>query len=88
MSYADIVPDTEAQQILAGIARIEERQERLTTAVNDLGAKVQWVIDNVSGIFQMFASPQMMAMLPNMMTGAMSAVQVPQNGDTDVHPAE
>jgi hypothetical protein len=88
MGVPDLVPDTEARQILAGIERLEERLGKLTEAFNATGANVEWIVQNVQGIFQMFASPQMMSMLPAMMGGAMQAAQVPQDGDGHAGRAE
>jgi hypothetical protein len=39
-------------------------------AINNLGANVQWIVDNVQGIFQMFNSPQFMSMMPGMLGAA------------------
>jgi hypothetical protein len=73
MSYAETPVKTEIQQLLEQQAELIARQDRLVEAVNSTGEKVQWVIDRAQGIFEMFASPQMMAMLPSMMNGAMGA---------------
>lgn len=69
MSAPEIPVQTEAAQILQSQQALQERVEQLITAVNGLGANVQWIIDNVQGIFQMFSSPQFMAQLPKMMGG-------------------
>lgn len=69
MSAPEIPVQTEAAQILESQQALQERVEQLITAVNGLGANVQWIIDNVQGIFQMFSSPQFMAQLPKMMGG-------------------
>lgn len=74
MSFTDVVPGTETERLLAAQEVQGEKIDRLTDAVNGLGKNVEWIIENVQGIFQMFGSPQMMAMLPAMMNGAMGAV--------------
>ena len=66
MSLPDYPVDTEAQQILAEIRAQRESIEKLTEAINGLGSNVQWAIDNVKGIFEMFSNPQFMNMLPSM----------------------
>jgi hypothetical protein len=81
VSYADIVPGTETQQLLAAQELQGEKIDRLAEAVNGLGGNIQWIIDNVQGIFQMFGSPQMMAMLPQMMSGAMGAMPGQETDD-------
>ena len=67
----EVPAETEAKQIL-------NKLDKQTEAINAMGANIQWIVENVQGIFQMFSSPQMMAMLPQMMSGAMSTM-----GDTD-----
>jgi hypothetical protein len=80
MSAPDYPLETEAQQILAGQARLETQFTQVIDALNGLGANVQWIIDNVSGIFQMFSSPAMMAQMQAMMGGGQSGGQ---NGPAD-----
>ncbi len=75
MSVAEAPADTEAQQILAGQARIEEALTAHADAINGLGKNVQWLVDNVQGIFQMFSNP---AMIQQMMGGLMGG-----NGNGD-----
>lgn len=82
MSFAEPAAETEAKQILAALEKHSEKVAALTDAVNGLGANVQWIIENVQGIFQMFASPQFMSMLPNMMQGGM-----PDDGQSESGPA-
>lgn len=66
--------------VLTDIERLilaqEETQKRLdiqTQAINGLGQNVQWIIDNVQGIFQMFQNPAFMANIPSMMMGGMNS---------------
>lgn len=66
MSLPDYPVETEAKQILAAQKELAEKVDRLTDALNGVGANVQWMIDNVKGIFEMFSSPQFMSMLPSM----------------------
>jgi hypothetical protein len=60
---------TDIEQVLANQDKILALLAAQNTAINQLGANVQWIIDNVQGIFQMFSNPQFMAQLPQMMGG-------------------
>lgn len=68
---------TEVQQLILEQRAVREELAAVKDAVNGLGQNVQWVIDNVQGIFQMFSSPQFMAMLPNLMGGG-----IPDGGNS------
>jgi hypothetical protein len=63
---------TDIEQVLANQALILEKMTAQTAAINSLGANVQWIIENVQGVFQMFSNPQFMAQLPQMMGGMSS----------------
>jgi hypothetical protein len=69
LSIPEAPATTDIERVLANQERILERQEALITAVNSLGVNVQWIIDNVQGVFQMFSNPQFLAQLPQMMGG-------------------
>lgn len=69
MSLPEIPSDTEAKQILAALEDQGKKLDELTKALNGVGANVQWVIDNVQGIFEMFSNPAFMAKIPQMMGG-------------------
>lgn len=69
MSAPETPIETEWQIMLAKQDQILQQQAALIDALNGLGANVQWIIDNVQGIFQMFANPAFMAQLPGMMGG-------------------
>lgn len=77
MSAAAPVAVTEMQQALDRLEKIETRLGQLADAINGLGANTQWIVDNVQGIFQMFGSPQFSAMLPSILGGAMSGMELP-----------
>ena len=49
-----------------------------TEALNALGKNVQWVIDNVQGIFQMFSNPNV---INEMMTSAMGMMSGKESQD-------
>lgn len=65
---------TEAQQILDALAEQGAKLDKLTKATNEMGANLQWIIERAGSLFEMFASPQMMQMLPQMMGGAFGAM--------------
>lgn len=69
MSAPETPVQTEAAQILELQRQTLAKLDELIQAVNGLGGNVQWIIDNVQGIFQMFANPAFMAQLPGMMGG-------------------
>jgi len=69
MGFADIPADTDLERVLKALDQMSERQDKFAEAINNLGLNVQWIVDNVQGIFQMFGSPQFAAMLPQMMSG-------------------
>lgn len=70
---------TEAQQILDALEAHGQKLEKLTEAVNQMGANTQWIIERAGSLFEMFSSPQMMAMLPQMMGGAFGAMPGQEN---------
>jgi hypothetical protein len=64
---------TDVQQLTMAYNKLSDKVDEQTAAINSLGANVQWIIDNVQGIFQMFSNPAFMAMMPQMMGGVPSA---------------
>jgi len=74
MSQAAPVAITEMQQALQKLEQIQATQQKHADAINGLGANVQWLVDNVQGIFQMFGSPQFSAMLPSILGSAASGL--------------
>ena len=71
MSAPEAPAETEAQQILAGLRDLGTRLDRHTDALNNVGVNVQWIIDNVQGLFQMFHNPAFGGLLGNMLSGGM-----------------
>ena len=61
----------EALQILGEIRDILKEH---ASAINTTGGQVQWIVDNVEGIFKMFNSPQFMAMMPGVMGAAAKGI--------------
>lgn len=78
MSYAESPVLTDAEEIKQlvralseQLAATNERLDKVIAAANGTGANVQWIVDNVSGIFQMFSNP---AIVNQMMSGMMSGM--------------
>lgn len=67
MSQAEAPAETEARQILAALETHGEKIDRQTDALNALGANIQWIVDNVKGIFEMFHNPMFGSMMSGMM---------------------
>jgi len=70
-------PDTDVMYIKRELNRLNDnieglndRLDKQALGINDIGKNQQWIVDNVSGIFQMFGSPQFMSQMTNMMMGA------------------
>jgi len=69
VSFPEAPAQTDTEKILASNEETQRLVRLQTEAINNLGANVQWIIDNVKGIFEMFSNPQFMSMIPNMMQG-------------------
>lgn len=70
-------PDTDVAYIKRELNRLNDnieglndRLDKQATGINDVGKNMQWIVENVQGIFQMFGSPQFMSQMSNMMMGA------------------
>lgn len=83
MSVPEAPAETEAQQILHALEEHGRRIDRQTDAINALGENVQWAIDNVKGIFEMFSNPAFMSMVPQMMRPPAEALNAGDNGTPD-----
>lgn len=70
MSLPEAPAETEAKQILANQVAMNERLDQHAAAINAMGANVEWIVDNVKGIFQMFGNPAFMTQMGSMI-GAM-----------------
>lgn len=69
MSAPEAPAVTDIQKVLQNQELILEKLSAHATAINALGANVQWVVDNAGNIFQMFQNPAFMANLPSVMGG-------------------
>lgn len=67
MSYAETPVPSQADQILENQQMILDNQRKIMGALDGLGGNMQWLVDNVKGIFEMFGNPQMMSMMQGMM---------------------
>lgn len=72
-------PTTDTDEIKARLSKIEEAQTALNTrldaqatGINAIGANMQWLVENVQGIFQMFASPAFMSQMTNALMGGLN----------------
>lgn len=79
-------PDTDAAEIKRMLHDVNvrldilgERLDRYVTPLNSLGENMQWLIQNVQGIFQMFASPTFMSQMSNMLMGGNPNARGPQD---------
>jgi hypothetical protein len=79
MSQQDFPAETEAKQILQGIEDIKARQDLHSTAINNLGSNLQWMIEQAAPLLEMFNSPMFSQMMPGMMAGAMGGL--PDGGE-------
>lgn len=70
MGFSDIPAESEAKQILAQLDQQSERLDNFADAINGIGMNMQWLVDNVKHIFEMFGDPRFMSMLPKMMNPA------------------
>lgn len=71
-------PTTDAGEIKALLHRVLEGQEQQNArlgshaaAINEIGANLGWLVQNTQGLFQMFASPQFVSQMSNMVMGGM-----------------
>jgi hypothetical protein len=80
MGFADVPAETEAQQILFKLDMHEQQLVQLTAALNGLGENVQWIVDNVQGIFQMFSSPAFMTQMMGAFNGGVVAAAAADTG--------
>lgn len=58
------------EQILSELEATNQRLDLYREALNGTGENVAWLVQNLQGLFQMFASPQFMSQMSNMLTGA------------------
>ena len=69
MGWPDTPADTEVEALHKKLDSLLEQNERIIAALNGLGANMQWILDNVKDIFQMFKSPMFTGMVGNMISG-------------------
>jgi hypothetical protein len=66
---------TDAEEIKALLRQVLEGQEAINTrldvyrdALNGVGENIVWLVTNTQGLFQMFASPQFMGQMTDLLT--------------------
>lgn len=82
MGIAESPVMTDADEIKAKLdciandqAQLQTRLDNQAQGINAIGANLQWLVDNVQGIFQMFASPQFAQQMMQMIGGAANGGQ-------------
>lgn len=94
MSQAESPALTDAEQIKALLREVLDGQGALNTrldvyrdALNGVGENIVWLVTNTQGLFQMFASPQFMGQMTNLLTQQGLSNAGPQaNGPADPGP--
>lgn len=71
MSLPESPVPTEAQQILDNLAQVNARLDRQAEGINSIGENLQWLVDNVKHLFQVFSSPGFMGQMMSAMNGQM-----------------
>jgi hypothetical protein len=88
-------PTTDVDEIKGMLKEIRDEQialngrlDRQAEGINGIGGNLNWLVQNTQGIFQMFASPQFISQMSNMIAGGMTnAGQNPGPGpDPDAGP--
>ncbi len=89
MSAPETPAVTTVEQLIQAHYDLSTKVQEQTDAINGLGQNIQWIIDNVQGIFQMFSNPAFMQMMPQMMGGMPSDYSTgPEDNATASGPAE
>lgn len=76
-------PDTDVDYIKRELTRLndllemtnqnfQDRLDRQAKGINDIGLNMDWLVNNVQGIFQMFSNPAMMAQILGTISGGMA----------------
>ena len=72
------------KQVLDAQADINTRLDVYRDALNGVGENIVWLVTNTQGLFQMFASPQFMGQMTNLLTKQGLSNAGPQaDGPTD-----
>jgi hypothetical protein len=82
MSLPETPALTEAQQILEKLDEVLTVLSNHADAINGLGTNMQWIVDNVARIFQMFGSPQFMSQIMGVM-GNVNASGTTESASTE-----
>jgi hypothetical protein len=82
-------PDTDVQYMKRELVRmndavegLRDRLDKQAEGINAIGGNLQWLVQNTQGLFQMFASPQFVSQMSNMLMGGMPDAG-PQDGPAD-----
>lgn len=87
-------PQTDVEYIKSELNRLNDafkylsdRLDGQANGINAIGENMQWIVQNVQGIFQMFSSPQFMSQMTSMMTGQMTHATGPAESADATGPA-
>lgn len=89
MGYSETPALTDAEYLKKELVRLndvieaqQDRLDRYVEAINSIGANIQWITENVQGIFQMFSNPAFMSQMMGNLTGMISGTANPEgNGN-------
>ena len=80
---------TDAEKILAALDNcqsllmsIQGRLDGQAQGINSIGENLQWLVSNTQGLFQMFASPQFVSQMSNMLMGGVGNAGQSPGADT------
>lgn len=75
-------PTTDVEEIKSRLDKLEtalaatnDRLDNQAAGINSIGENMMWLVNNVQGIFQMFASPQFMSQMTNLLRGQVNGRQ-------------
>jgi len=81
MSASDY-PVTDTEEIKQLLRQVLEAQNALNlrldgqaVGINNVGENLNWLVQNTQGLFQMFASPQFVSQMTNMMMSGMGGAK-------------
>lgn len=79
MSQSDY-PTTDVEEIKKSLNDLHikldvigNRLDAYVQAINGIGGNLNWLVENTQGIFQMFASPQFISQMSNMIAGGIAS---------------
>ena len=93
MGFPEPAALTDPEYIKLELARLrdnyellQERLDRQAEGINAIGQNMQWIVDNVSGIFQLLNSPMLMSQIMGQLGGMTSGGGQDESGPGDGDP--